>query len=96
MTMPIGPFHHSYPNTVKKEVSLMIATWYIRTLLDADKDFDRPQRRMAPIATELKCYNVDIGALSKMCLLGEGSLCEVEGGYTFYWRGYPLQLATLT
>ena len=53
-----------------------------------DTGNDRPQRRTALIAKELKRYNIDIVALSETRFLEEGSLRE-EGGYTFFWKGYP-------
>jgi len=50
---------------------------------------DRPARRTALIARELNRYNVDIAALAETRLADEGSLTEVDGGYTFYWKGLP-------
>ena len=52
-------------------------------------EISRPRRRTALIALELKRYEIDIAALQETRLSGEGSLAEVGGGYTFYWRGYP-------
>ena len=52
-------------------------------------DNARPHRRTALIALELSRFGVDIAALSETRLSGEGSLAEVGGGYTFFWRGYP-------
>ena len=49
----------------------------------------RPHRRTAIIALELERFNMDIVALSETRISGEGSLTEVGGGYTFFWRGYP-------
>ncbi|XDV49726.1 hypothetical protein PO909_018920 [Leuciscus waleckii] len=57
------------------------------TLLD--NEGNRPHRRTALISEELKRYNVDIAGLIETRLLGEGSLKEERGGYTFFWRGYP-------
>ena len=67
---------------------MTIATWNVRTLLD-NENSERPQRRTALIAAELQRYNVDIAALTETRLSGEGSLEEIGGGYTFYWRGVP-------
>lgn len=64
-----------------------MATWNIRTL--KDNASNRPHRRTALISEELKRYDVDIAALSETRFLGEGSLREERGGYTFFWRGYP-------
>ena len=64
-----------------------MATWNIRTLLDNNPD--RPQRRTALVAAELKRYGIDIAALSETRLLEEGSLVEEGQGYTFFWKGYP-------
>ena len=64
-----------------------MATWNIRTLLDNNPD--RPQRRTALVAIELRRYDVDIAALSETRLLYEGSLTEEGQGYTFLWKGYP-------
>ena len=49
----------------------------------------RPHRRTALVALELQRYGVDIAALSETRLSGEGSITEVGGGYTFFWKGYP-------
>jgi len=67
---------------------LNIATWNVRTLLDRDAA-ERPQRRTALIASELKRYKIDIAALSETRLAGEGECCEVGSGYTFFWSGRP-------
>ena len=64
-----------------------MATWNIRALLDNNPD--RPQRRTALVAAELRRYDVDIAALSETRLLDEGSLTEEGQGYTFYLKGYP-------
>lgn len=58
----------------------------MRTLLDLT-DSERPQRRTALIAYELKKYNVDIAALSETRLAEEGTLREEGEGYTFFWKG---------
>jgi len=52
-----------------------------------NEDTQRPARRTALIAAELRRYNVDIAALSETRLADEGSLTEVGGGYTFFWKG---------
>ena len=73
----------------KKIKKLQVATWNVRTLLDDDSNTDRPNRRTALVAHELKRYNIDLAALSETRLSGEDSLTEVGEGYTFFWRGYP-------
>ena len=69
---------------------MKIATWNIRTLLD-ETNSNRPERRTAFVARELKRLDIDIAALSETRLLGEGRLCEEGGGYTFFWKGYDLE-----
>jgi exonuclease III len=56
--------------------------------LDTNDD-NRPERRTALIATELKRYSIDIAALSETRFSDEGSLNEEGEGYTFFWKGYP-------
>lgn len=54
----------------------------------------RSQRRTEAagiITSELKRYNVDLAALSETMLLEEGSLNEIGEGYTFFWKGCPLE-----
>ena len=60
-------------------------------MLDNDhtREDARPHRRTALIPLELERYGVDIAALSETRLSGEGSITEVGGGYTFFWKGYP-------
>ena len=69
-----------------KEKNLIIGSWNIRTLLDRDT-IERPQRRTALIAKELARYRIDIAALSETRFAEEGSICEPDGGYTFFWKG---------
>ena len=57
-------------------------------LLDSASN-NRPQRRTALVAAELQRYNIDTAALSETRLSDEGSLTEVVGGYTFFWKGNP-------
>ena len=52
-------------------------------------DSDRPPRRTALVDSEIGRYDIDIAALSETRLPNEGSLAEVGGGYTFFWRGLP-------
>ena len=67
---------------------MKIGAWNVRTLLDRETpDCDRPPRRTALVASELKRYDVDIAALSETRFAGEDSLTEVGEGYTFFWRG---------
>ena len=56
---------------------------------------DRPHRRTALIATELKRYGIDIAALSETRLASEDSLTENGEGYTFFWRGLPEEAARI-
>ena len=65
----------------KRFKKLTVDTWNVHTL----KDNERPQRRTAIIAHEIKRYGIDIAALSKTRLSGEGSLTEIGEGYTFFW-----------
>ena len=58
----------------------------MRTLLDR-KQTNRPERRTALIARELKRYNLPIVALSETRFADEGDLTEREAGYTFFWSG---------
>ena len=60
-------------------------------MLDASNNEEnaRPRRRTALIALELRRHGIDIAALQETRLSEEGSLAEMGGGYTFYWRGYP-------
>ena len=50
---------------------------------------DRPPRRTALVASELRRYDIDVAALSETRLASEGSLVEVGEGYTFFWKGRP-------
>ena len=53
-------------------------------MLHLPEPSDRPSRRTALIARELSRYDADIAALSET-----SSLAELDGGYTFLWKGYP-------
>lgn len=57
----------------------------VRTLMDSATS-DRPERRTAIIARELRRYRIDLAALSETQLADEGQLKE-KGGYTFFWKG---------
>ena len=48
---------------------------------------DRPERRTAFVARELRRLDIDIAALQETRLADEGQMTEVGGGYTFYWKG---------
>lgn len=48
---------------------------------------NRPERRSAIFARELRRFKVDIAALSETRLAEEGQLKEEKGGYTFFWKG---------
>ncbi len=58
----------------------------MRTLMDSATS-DRPERRTAIIARELRRYRIDLAALSETRLADEGQLKEEKGGYTFFWKG---------
>ena len=77
-----GPIHWS--KTIK--IKIIFGVWNVHTLINSENIL-RPERRTALIGKELTHYIIDIAALSKMRLPGEGSLCEPEGGYTFFWKG---------
>ena len=64
--------------------NLKLATWNVRTLGDTGS---RPERSTAPVARELKRYDIDIAALSETRLAETGQLVERGAGYTFYWQG---------
>ncbi len=67
---------------------MFFATWNIRTLMDS-KQSDRPERRSAIIARELRNFKVDIAGLAETRFPDEGQLREEGGGYTFFWKGKP-------
>jgi exonuclease III len=73
----------------KKILPFKIATWNVRTLLDRDAGTNRPQRRTALVAAELKRYDIDIAALSETRFSEDGSVTEEGEGYTFFWKGLP-------
>ena len=66
-----------------------MGSWNVRTLLDIRGETDRPKRRTALVAHELRRYNVDLAALSETRLSGEDSLTESGEGYSFFWKGLP-------
>jgi len=57
--------------------------------MDADNS-SCPHLRTALIASELLRYNIDIAALSQTRLADEGSLNDMASGYTFFWKGLPM------
>ena len=65
---------------------LIIAAWNMPTLLDG-KETNRPERRTALVAWQLRRYEVDIAALRETRFLDKGQLSEVGSGYTIYWSG---------
>ncbi|KAA3671105.1 uncharacterized protein DEA37_0005725 [Paragonimus westermani] len=69
--------------------TLTVGTWNVRTLLDRCSATERPERRTALIAMELRRYGIDVAALSETRLADQGKLREAGAGYTFYWIGYP-------
>ena len=73
-----------------KKTALTIGTWNVRTLIDSEeKRIDRPHRRTALIASELKKLDIDIAALSETRFLEQGELEEKASGYKFFWQGLP-------
>ena len=76
-----------YAPTSKSAKMLKVASWNVRTMLDAAQR-NRPKRRSALIAHELSRLNVDIAAFNKVCFPGEGSLQKHGSGYTL-WSGKP-------
>ncbi len=58
----------------------------MRTLMDSPTS-DRPERRTAIIARELRRYRIDLAALFESRLANEGQLKEEKGGYTFFCKG---------
>lgn len=73
-----------------KKKTLKFACWNVRTLMDrTDTGSDRPERRTAIVARELGRYDIDIAALCETRFVDEGQLCEIGGGYTFFWKGLP-------
>ena len=65
-------------------MTLTIATWNVRTLLDNNNLL---RRRTAVVAHELKRYNIDICALAETRFHGEDAIEESGEGYTFFWKG---------
>ena len=61
----------------------------MRTLTD-NQASERLERRTAIISRELKSFRIDIAALSETRLADEGQLKEEKGGYTFFWKGKPV------
>ena len=51
------------------------------------KSSNRPERRTALVAQELRRYNIDIAALSETRLADSGEITETGSGYTFFWSG---------
>ena len=52
-----------------------------------NENSERPERRTAFIARELRRHSVDIAALQETRLPDDGQLTENGGGYTFFWKG---------
>ena len=65
---------------------MIFGAWNVRTLMDRETS-TRPERRTALVAKELSRYSIDIAALSETRLAEEGSIAELKGGYTFFWKG---------
>ncbi|XP_076058542.1 uncharacterized protein LOC143035560 [Oratosquilla oratoria] len=68
---------------------MKIAALNVRTLMNPVHTHaaDRPPRRTALVASELRRYDIDIAALSETHLADEGSIVEAGEGYTFFWKG---------
>jgi len=66
-----------------------VASWNVRTLLDNTNTAvsNRPRRRTALVAAELRRYQVDIAALSETRFSESGSLTEEGEQFTYYWSG---------
>ena len=71
-------------NSSIKQRPLLVASCNVRTLRNTGLG---PQRRTALMTCELARHNIDIAALSEIRLPDEGSLVEIETGYTFFWSG---------
>jgi exonuclease III len=67
--------------------TLMAGTWNVRTLVESKRN---PIRPTAIVARELDRYNIDIAALCETRILGDSTIKENSGGYTFYLKGKPL------
>ncbi|KAA3681194.1 uncharacterized protein DEA37_0005615 [Paragonimus westermani] len=76
------------PQEARGRKTLTIGTWNVRTLLDRCSTTERPERRTARIAMELRQYGIDVAALSQTRLADQSKLREAGAGYTFYWIGY--------
>ena len=68
-----------------KQIKFTVASWNVQTLLDGD---NHPERRTALIAKELARYSVDVAALQKNRLEGQGQL--KESMHMFFWIGKPV------
>ena len=80
-----GPVIHRVPRHASAE-PLNVASWNVRTLLDTKRAAARPT---AIVSRELARYNIDIAAISETRVLGDTTLEEVTGGYTFFLKGKP-------
>ncbi|KAJ7428881.1 craniofacial development protein 2-like protein [Willisornis vidua] len=60
--------------------------WNIRTMFDT-VDSGHSEHRSALLAHKLSQLNINIAALSEVCLHAEGSLKDHGTGYTLYWSG---------
>ena len=69
-------------------MNLVVGSWNVRTLQDSGTG---PERRTAVIAKTLSKYKIDIAALSETRLADESQLEEVGSGYTYFWKGKPLE-----
>lgn len=70
----------------KHKIMMNFGAWNVRTLMDSATS-DRPERRTAIIARELRRCRIDLAALSETRRADEGQLKEEKGGYTFFWKG---------
>uniref|UniRef100_UPI00398F4583 craniofacial development protein 2-like n=1 Tax=Pristiophorus japonicus TaxID=55135 RepID=UPI00398F4583 len=67
---------------------MKFGTWNVRTLTD-NPNSNRPERRTAILAQDLRRFDIDIATRSETRRAGEGQLKEHSGGYTFFWKGKP-------
>lgn len=74
---------------INKKFKLRIGAWNVRTLQDSDQN-TVPERKTAIISRLFQNLNLDIVALSETRFPDESQLEEVGGGYTFFWKGRPI------
>ena len=70
----------------KRVCRIKVATWNVRTLLDADRS-TVTERRTAVLGMEFARYDLDIVCLQECHRKGFGQLVERASGYTYFWSG---------